>query len=101
MDHDFSKQPTQSNPTQPYVYRKYENEDKECRGLMDYIDDGVGWSKCSARDFSRYLTQGGTKNPCNRKGNLVISNIVVFHSSLLKQIINEHHQLISYWITLF
>ena len=74
MAHDFSSK-------NPYVYREFDYRD--CRGLMDYIDDGVGWSKCSARDFSRYLTEGGTKNPCNLKGNLVISNIVVFNSSLL------------------
>ena len=65
LAHDFKSK-------NPYVYRKYENENKNCRGLMDYIDDGVGWSKCSARDFSRYLTDGGTKKPCIIKGNLVL-----------------------------
>lgn len=45
-----------------YTYRRYKNE--ECRGLMDYIDDGVGWSKCSMMDFSRYITSGGTKESC-------------------------------------
>jgi len=39
--------------TGKFVYRKYENV--ECRGLMDYIDDGVGWSKCSMLDFSQNL----------------------------------------------
>ena len=65
MAHDFSSK-------NPYVYRKYQTEASDCRGLMDYIDDGVGWSKCSARDFSRYLTDGGTKKPCIIKGNLVL-----------------------------
>merc|ERR1740124_314501 len=35
---------------------------------MDYIDDGGGWSACSARDFSRYITDGGTGTPCLLKG---------------------------------
>ena len=47
-----------------YLYRKYENEPEDCRGIMDYIDNGVGWSKCSASDFSRYITSSGTKAPC-------------------------------------
>ena len=68
MDHDF-KQPVY-DAIQRYEYRKYENDPRECRGLMDYIDDGVGWSKCSARDFSRYITSAGRKKPClvNSKG---------------------------------
>ena len=45
-------------------YRKYLNEPQDCRGLMDYVDDGTGWSKCSMMDFSRYLTSGGKKKPC-------------------------------------
>ena len=64
MAHDFYQK-------NPYKYRKYESESKDCRGLMDYIDDGVGWSGCSARDFSRYLTDGGTNKPCLLKGNAV------------------------------
>ena len=68
MDHDFD-QDIYDNERR-FEYREYKNE--ECRGLMDYIDDGVGWSKCSARDFSRYLTSGGTKDPC-LKGNSVFS----------------------------
>ena len=65
MAHDFKSKG-------PYVYRKYETETNDCRGLMDYIDDGVGWSACSARDFSRYITDGGTaKRPCLLKGNLL------------------------------
>jgi hypothetical protein len=65
MAHDFKSKG-------PYVYRKYESEQNECRGLMDYIDDGVGWSSCSARDFSRYITNAGTSKSCLIKGNLVI-----------------------------
>ena len=60
MDHDFVQETYDNGGG--YVYRKF--EDAECRGLMDYIDDGVGWSACSARDFSRYLTNGGTSPPC-------------------------------------
>ena len=65
MAHDFKSK-------DPYVYRKYEGETKDCRGLMDYIDDGVGWSACSARDFSRHLTNGGNSKPCLLKGNLIV-----------------------------
>jgi len=61
MAHDFKSK-------NPYVYRKYESNTNDCRGLMDYIDDGVGWSACSARDFSRYLTNGGTSKSCLAKG---------------------------------
>jgi len=60
MDHDFNNDIYYAENR--YEYRQYQNE--ECRGLMDYIDDGVGWSKCSARDFSRYITNGGTTAPC-------------------------------------
>ena len=66
MAHDFYQK-------RPYKYRKYETERKDCRGLMDYIDDGVGWSACSARDFSRYLTNAGTMKPCLLKGNAVFN----------------------------
>jgi len=65
MDHDFKQKVKDS--TGKYEYRNYEKETKKCRGLMDYIDDGVGWSKCSARDFSRYLTSGGSKTACLKK----------------------------------
>merc|ERR1719510_1147203 len=61
MAHDFKSK-------NPYVYRKYESETNDCRGLMDYIDDGVGWSGCSARDMSRYLTNGGTSKSCLATG---------------------------------
>merc|ERR1712150_291535 len=46
------------------MYRKYQSDPNDCRGLMDYVDDGVGWSKCSARDFSQYITYGGRRKPC-------------------------------------
>ena len=61
MDHDFDQDTYDSDGS--FVYRKYETETDECRGLMDYVDDGVGWSKCSARDFSRTLTEGGSVDP--------------------------------------
>merc|ERR1711981_863865 len=57
MAHDFKSK-------NPYVYRKYQSNTNDCRGLMDYIDDGVGWSAYSARDMSRYLTNGGTSKSC-------------------------------------
>ena len=72
MDHDFYD--TWSKLYGRYFYRKYEKETKDCRGLMDYINDGVGWSACSAQDFSRYLTDKGTKKPCLLKGNLILVN---------------------------
>ena len=62
MDHDFDTK--KYNAGQGYVYRKYQKSKKDCKGLMDYLDNGVGWSACSARDFSRFLTKGGTTNPC-------------------------------------
>ena len=61
MHHDFKQDVYKA--TGRYDYRIYEYQE-ECGGLMDYIDDGVGWSRCSARDFSRYLTSAGTKEPC-------------------------------------
>ena len=60
MDHDFNNDIYYAENR--YEYRQYQNE--ECRGLMDYIDDGVGWSKCSALDFSNYITNAGTTDPC-------------------------------------
>ena len=60
MEHDFEKK----DQIKGYLYRKYESEPKDCRGIMDYIDDGVGWSACSARDFSRHITSGGVHSPC-------------------------------------
>jgi len=62
MAHDFDQKKYDAG--KGYVYRKYQKSKKGCKGLMDYVDDGVGWSACSARDFSRYLTSGGTTNPC-------------------------------------
>ena len=60
MGHDFDQKTYNSKGT--YVYRKYQK--KSCNGLMDYLDNGVGWSACSARDFSRYITKAGTTKPC-------------------------------------
>ena len=59
-----------------YQYRTYESDSADCRGLMDYVDDGVGWSKCSARDFSRYITSGGTKQPCIKKSKIINQVII-------------------------
>ena len=59
MENDFYRQ------NGKFVHRKYENEPKECGGWMDYhTTETNGWSKCSARDFSRYLTANGKKDPC-------------------------------------
>ena len=60
MEHDFDDNHKQI--TGDYLYKKYKG--KPCRGLMDYVDDGVGWSQCSARDFSRHITGGGKALPC-------------------------------------
>ena len=64
MAHDFFNNEAAFNEVPVYTYRKYQYETNDCRGLMDYVDDGVGWSKCSARDFSRYITKGGRRKPC-------------------------------------
>merc|ERR1711997_1133823 len=61
MDHDFDT--AQFNKYHTFKYRKYGG--KSCKGgLMSYTDPRSGWSKCGQRDFSRYLTSGGTKKPC-------------------------------------
>jgi len=61
MDHDFDT--TYFNKNHKFKYRKYKT--KSCKGgLMTYKDPRSGWSSCSQRDFSRYLTSGGTKKPC-------------------------------------
>ena len=60
MWHDF-KAPIPYDCEKP---RKFEGE--ICKGLMDYIDDGVAWSKCSMMDFSRYLAP---KIPCLKREN--------------------------------
>ena len=67
MEHDFDETHYDDNkdtqdPNKMYKYKKYYGN--TCRGIMDYIDDGVGWSQCSARDFSRLITNGGASNPC-------------------------------------
>ena len=83
MLHDFVQFIYDS--TNEYVYRTYSQDSQECRGLMDYIDDGVGWSKCSASDFTRILTNGGKKKPClPLKGNICNLN-VYFYNPILKK----------------
>ena len=59
MQHDFYRRKGNKS-----FYRKYDKDTKPCRGLMDYVDDGVGWSKCSASDFSNYITNNGKSEPC-------------------------------------
>merc|ERR1712141_842707 len=49
MAHDFNQSVYQK--TKKFQYRKY--------GLKRN-----GWSSCSARDFSRYITKAGTTKPC-------------------------------------
>ena len=62
MAHDFDSKKYQS--TRQFVYRKYVDK-KICKlGLMSYGANRSGWTACSARDFSRYLTSAGTKTPC-------------------------------------
>ena len=72
MAHDFDQDKYNQGITK---YRKYQNDPSDCRGLMDYVDDGVGWSKCSARDFSQYITYGGRRKPCLGGNNLKSMNL--------------------------
>ena len=61
MDHDFNT--SVYNRQKKFQYRKYNK--KSCKGgLMDYGANRNGWSACSARDFSRYITKAGTTKPC-------------------------------------
>merc|ERR1712066_106803 len=61
MDHDFDNRVFRAS--RQFQYRTYKG--KSCKGgLMTYKDPRSGWSTCSQRDFSRYLTSGGTKKPC-------------------------------------
>jgi len=64
MPHDFK--PHRRGTA--YVYRKYDG--KSCAGgFMSYVNQGKnGFSSCSARDMSRYLTKGGTTKPCTFGG---------------------------------
>jgi len=72
MDHDFNTsiftQYMKKYRKSKFVYRKYGG--KSCAGgFMSYANQGTkGWSACSARDFSRYLTSGGSKSPCLNYG---------------------------------
>jgi len=72
MDHDFNTsiftQYMKKYRKSKFVYRKYGG--KSCAGgFMSYAKQGTkGWSACSARDFSRYLTSGGSKSPCLNYG---------------------------------
>ena len=68
MDHDFDTKTYKESNHKKFVYRKYGG--KSCAGgFMSYKKQGTkGWSACSARDFSRYLTSGGSKSPCLNYG---------------------------------
>merc|ERR1719458_1282016 len=72
MEHDFNTsiftQYMKKYRKSKFVYRKYDG--KSCAGgFMSYAKQGTkGWSACSARDFSRYLTSGGSKSPCLNYG---------------------------------
>merc|ERR1712045_859588 len=68
MDHDFDTAKYNAYRKQTgfskFIYRKY-NGASCAKGFMSYQYQGkIGWSACSARDFSRFLTKGGTTNPC-------------------------------------
>jgi len=65
MPHDFTDPHRRGTP---YTYRKYDG--KSCAGgFMSYVNQGKnGFSSCSARDMSRYLTKGGTTKPCTFGG---------------------------------
>jgi len=67
MMHDFSDYIYRTQ-NKKFSYRKYGG--KSCaKGFMSYTNQGkIGFSACSARDMSRYLTSGGTKNPCLNYG---------------------------------
>merc|ERR1719205_394941 len=63
MDHDFDNKVFRASNHRTFKYRTYKG--KSCKGgLMSYKEPRKGWSTCSQRDFSRYLTSGGTKKPC-------------------------------------
>jgi len=63
MGHDFDDKVFRESGHRTFKYKKYKG--KSCKGgLMAYKDPRSGWSLCSQRDFSRYLTSGGTKKPC-------------------------------------
>ena len=86
MAHDFDQDKYNQGITK---YRKYQSDPSDCRGLMDYVDDGVGWSKCSARDFSRYITYGGRRKPC-LAGNYVkdLNLTIVLHLHLRRLVMS-------------
>ena len=84
MDHDFIQSVYDSG--NGYEYRTYKTANSaDCRGLMDYIDDGVGWSKCSASDFSNYITNVGKKSPlkCIKRKFLILILGPSFESNIL------------------
>jgi len=63
MDHDFDNKVFRASNHRTFKYRTYKG--KSCKGgLMSYKEPRKGWSTCGQRDFSRYLTSGGTKKPC-------------------------------------
>jgi len=90
MMHDFK---ARSSRYAPYVYRKYNS--KSCAGgFMSYVNMGKnGWSACSARDFSRFLTKGGTTKPCLNYKTLNKNNKTLCKSTcynLFKRIMGQY-----------
>ena len=73
MGHDFDDKVFRESGHRTFKYKKYKG--KSCKGgLMSYKDPRSGWSACSQRDFSRYLTSGGTKKPCTFGSKISKSN---------------------------
>jgi len=82
MDHDHDTKYYAS--TRKFKYRKYKG--KSCKGgLMSYGKVRNGWSGCSARDFSRYLTSGGKKTPCLNYGTKTTTTSTTTGSSTCSQ----------------
>ena len=67
MMHDFDDN-IYKYQNKRFVYRKYSGN--SCAGgFMSYKNQGKnGFSACSARDMSRYLTSGGKKKACTFGG---------------------------------
>jgi len=90
MPHDFTDPHKRGTA---YTYRKYDG--KSCAGgFMSYVKQGtIGWSACSARDFSRFLTKGGTTKPCLNYKTLNKNNKTLCKSTcynLFKRIMGQY-----------
>merc|ERR1711936_848193 len=73
-----------------YYYRKYNG--KSCAGgFMSYQNMGKnGWSACSARDMSRFLTKGGKKKPCTFGGSKTTTSTTTGSSTCSQSCINQY-----------